>query len=212
MLFVICYIPGTFGTALCHFINSHDNFYTTHRMYTKWERSGGAFLVDGNLNIYPEGESKIQCNELRESNIAVKPHTEDNNQYAHSLLKNYESHLEENKIKLIFILPTDEIIANIKERNVWEDGFKGDSWWEKEFVPNILNFKKIIKMISKKYSYNKDFFCVRMEDIFSWVNHKDTYPRSYLNLCQFLNTKPRPTVKLDLKRVFYNTKYQGKEI
>jgi hypothetical protein len=209
MKYVVCFIKGTYGTGFCHFINCHDGFYTTFMSHQRdIEVSGGAFHIDNDLNIYTYNDEYI-CEELVDCTIAVKPRTIDNELYAHTMLKNYKSLLDNKKIKLIFILPTDEIVSHIKDRKICN---KGEFSQEASLVTNVINFKKTIKKISSMYTINDDFFCLKIEDVFSWVNSKESYPKNYLKLCQFLNTDPRPTFKLDLKRIFYNTKYQGKEV
>jgi len=209
MIYVVCFIKGTYGTGFCHFINCHDGFYTTFMSHQKdIEVAGGAFHVDNDLNIYTHNDEYL-CEELAGFTIAVKPRTIGNELYAHTILKNYKSLLDNKKIKLIFILPTKEIVSHIKDRKICN---KEEFSQEASLLTNVINFKKTIKKISNTYALNDDFFCLKIEDVFSWIKSEEFYTKNYLNLCQFLKTNPRPTFKLDLKRIFYNTKYQGKEI
>ena len=204
MIYVVCYVTGTYGSGLSHFVNCHEGFYSVvpGQPDEGVDSSGGAFEIDKDLNIYIK-EKRIPINNL---NVAVKTRAKDN-PYIHTMIQNYQSYLENKDIKLIIIAPTDEILENAKNRNIWPSEYKKHpSKWYREYIKNIQSYKNIIKEVADTFSYGNEYFIVKMEDILRWTSMpSDEYPDSYLSLCKFLDTNPRPTFKIDLKRIFFRT-------
>lgn len=200
MLYIVGYVGGTYGNGLCHFINQHINFYSTCiTSYPKEEEVSGAFAVDEDLNIFLSNSSDTQINDVKKYNIAVR--TKCDSYSEHIMLNNYEKFIEQDLIKIILIAPTNKIIKNVEKRNIHSPRqFSKNS-------PQVIRAIKLLKELKSKYTHGKEFYCIDIDDLFSWVYSEEIITKNYVSLCKFLNTDIRPSYKRDINLLIKRTNY-----
>lgn len=203
MLYVVGYVGGTYGNGLCHFINQHINFYSTSiTSHINEEEVSGAYAVDNNLNIFLSNSSNVQINDVKKYNIAVRIKCDAFND--HIMIDNYEKFIEQKLIKIILVAPTNNIIKNVEKRNIHSPrAFNKNS-------PQVIRAINFLKELKLKYTHGKEYYCIDIDDLFSWVYSDEIITKNYVSLCKFLNTEIRPTYKRDIDLIIKRTNYGGK--
>lgn len=218
MIYPVVFVPGTFGSALAHFCNMHDGFYSIQPIATIKENGELANQLDGCLHIstryIADNKFDLMWDINRPLNLELY---KDLNEYNHCVKlevhNDYKQYYNYTKtlLKPIFIDITDDLVTIVTRRqqhNAIVNAPKYD-------IPNIESLKasrdKIYSRLDQDgYIEGEDYFILDIGEFFRWQNvieqyidisPKTLYNNEYLKLCKFLGTNPRPTYLADIRRI-----------
>ena len=191
MIYPVVFWPGSYGSVVCHFINLHRNFYQIPHAFTLTD-FGIARQLDGSLHISKEGNLLINMERQLDTQVKSVIYTYDiavKTPIPHEILDIDDF----TNIKPIVIIPD-------LENMVWRIEEKNEYLHAPLSVPTTGEYKQWLKDIE-----NYNHFKLNIDDFWSWGKMREgkalDYDESYLQLCEYIDSEPRPTVGLDITRI-----------
>jgi len=191
MIYPVVFWPGSYGSVVCHFINLHKNFYQLPHAFTPTE-FGIARQLDGPFHIGKDGSFLINKKSRRPLNSYVKSIIDTYDIAVKTTTPHEVLELDDfSNVKPIVVIPN---LSNLQ----WRIEDKNEHLHVPLSMPTRHEYKQWLKDIE---SY--EHFKLNIDDFWSWAEMRDAknLDKSYLKLCEYIDSEPRPTVGLDISRI-----------